>query len=381
MNRWTKQPHRRGRSRRWIGYLLSFLLGVLLTFSVYTYLMREKPLSPEDFSRKVFLVDQIIQSQLDEIGIPKKNILFHQSLLKKEGGLAWKQSSMKVQVLSSLPFSLIEGNFKRSLSALGKPVSIQSSQITESLHLEVKVLDRVTHQLTFIPSSPSALKTALRPKIAIVIDDLGGENKISQELLRWNLPITFSILPFLPHSETLAKEAHRKGKEVILHLPMEPRGYPQTKAGEGVLLEEMDESRLLRQLSKDIEAVPYIKGVSNHMGSRLMEDPEKIRIVFSELKRRGLFFLDSRTTPQTVGLQVAQSVGLRVKERSLFIDHSSDEEEIKQRLERLIQFSLSTGKAIGIGHPHPSTLKSLKEMIPKMKEKGIELVPLSAVME
>jgi hypothetical protein len=72
---------------------------------------------------------------------------------------------------------------------------------------------------------------------------------------------------------------------------------------------------------------------------------------------------------------------LRVKERSLFIDHSSDEEEIKQRLERLIQFSLSTGKAIGIGHPHPSTLKSLKEMIPKMKEKGIELVPLSAVME
>ena len=364
-----------------MGYALSFLLGVLLTFGGYTYLIREKLLSPEDFSQKVFLVDQIIQSQLYEIGIPKKNILLHQSSLKKEGGLAWEQSSMKVQVVPSLPFSLIEGNFRRSLSVLGKPISIQSSRISESLHLEVKVSDRVTHQLTFISSIPSTLKTSLRPRIAIVIDDLGGENKISQELLRWDLPITFSILPFMTYSKTLAEEAYRKGKEVILHLPMEPRGYPQTRPGEGVLLEEMDETRLLRQLSRDIEAVPHIKGVSNHMGSRLMEDPEKIRIVFSELKRRGLFFLDSRTTPQTVGLEVAQSVGLKAMERSLFIDHSSDEDEIKQKLDRLIQFSLSTGKAVGIGHPHPSTLKSLKEMIPRIKEKGIEIVPLSAVME
>jgi polysaccharide deacetylase 2 family uncharacterized protein YibQ len=377
----AKQPHSRGKWRGWLGYLVSFFLGVLLTFGGYTYLKQEKPFSQEDFSKKVFLVDQIIQSQLYEIGIPKKNILLHRSSLKKRGGLVWEQSSLKVQVLPSLPFSLIEGNFRRSLSGLGKPVSVQSSHISEALHLEVKILDRVTHQVTFVSSTPSSVKAALRPKMAIVIDDLGGENKISQELLRWDLPITFSILPFTPYSKILAEEAHRKGKEIILHLPMEPRGYPQIKPGEGVLLEEMDEARLLRQLSRDIEAVPYIKGVSNHMGSRLMEDREKIKIVLSELKRRGLFFLDSRTTPQTVGLEVAQSVGVKAVERSLFIDHSSNEEEIKQKLERLVRFSLSTGKAIGIGHPHPSTLKILKEMIPKMKAKGIEIVPLSVLME
>jgi polysaccharide deacetylase 2 family uncharacterized protein YibQ len=143
----------------------------------------------------------------------------------------------------------------------------------------------------------------------------------------------------------------------------------------------MDEEKLLRQLSKDIEVVPYIKGVSNHMGSRLMEDPEKVKIILSELKRRGLFFLDSRTTSQTVGLQTAESIGLKAMERTLFLDHSSNESDIKQKLERLIEISLSTGKAIGIGHPHPSTIKSLKEMIPKMKEKGIDIVPLSSVME
>jgi polysaccharide deacetylase 2 family uncharacterized protein YibQ len=371
-----------------MGYFFSFFLGALLIIGGYLFLTREKPLPQKDFSKKVFLIDQSIQGQLYEMGIQKKNILLHQSSSKKEEGLIWKQSSLKIRVLPSLPFSLIEGNFRHRLSSLGKPVSIQSSQTREFLHLEIRVADRITHQLTFfysIPSTfysiPSTLKTALRPKIAIVIDDLGGENKRSQELLRLDFPVTFSILPFTPYSKTLAGEAHRKGKEIILHLPMEPHGYPQTRPGEGVLLEEMDEARLLRQLSKDIEAVPHIKGVNNHMGSRLMEDPEKMEIIFSELKRRGLFFLDSRTTPQTIGLQIAQSVGLKAMERSIFIDNSSTKEDIKQQLEQLIRLSLSKGKAIGIGHPHPSTLKAIKEMVPKMKEKGIDIVPLSEVME
>lgn len=377
----AKKPHKRGRSRRWVGYFFSFFLGALLIIGGYLFLTREKPLSQKDFSKKVFLVDQIIQGQLYEMGIQKKNILLHQSSSKKEEGLTWKQSSLKIHVLPSLPFSLIERNFRRGLSTLGKPVSIQFSQTRESLHLEIRVADRITHQLTFFSSIPSTLKTALRPKIAIVIDDLGVENKISQELLRWDFPVTFSILPFTPYSKTLAGEAHRKGKEIILHLPMEPHGYPQTRPGEGVLLEEMDEAKLLRQLSKDIEAVPHIKGVNNHMGSRLMENPEKIEIILSELKRRGLFFLDSRTTPQTIGLQVAQSVGLKAMERSIFIDNSSTEEDIKQQLEQLIRLSLSKGKAIGIGHPHPSTLKAIKEMVPKMKEKGIDIVSLSEMME
>jgi polysaccharide deacetylase 2 family uncharacterized protein YibQ len=347
----ARQRNRRGRLKKWAPYFFFFFLGVFLILGGYLYLTREKPPSQEEFSEKVILVDQIVRGQLYEMGIQKKNILLQQSSSRKAGGLTWKQSSLKVRVLRPRSFSSIEGDFKRSLSALGETVSIQSSETAESLRLEIKVLNRVTHQLIFVPSPPSTLKAALHPKIAIVIDDLGSKDKISQELLRWDLPITFAILPFAPFSKRLAGEAHRRGKEVILHLPMEPQGYPQ------------------------------IKGVSNHMGSRLMEDPEKIKIVFSELKRRGLFFLDNRTTAQTTGLQVAQSVGLKAVERSVFIDHSTTEEDIKGQLEQLIQVSLSRGKAIGIGHPHPSTIKSIKEMIPKMKEKGIEIVPLSAVME
>ena len=377
----AKPRHSRGRSRGWIGYLLSFFLGVLLTFGGVAYLTKEKPLSQEDFSKKVFLVDQIIQSQLYEIGIPRKDILLHQSTSKRERGLAWKESAQKVQVSRTLPFTLIEENLKRSLSQLGRTVAIHSSQSAESLHLDIRVQDRRTHRLTFVMLQPTTEKAVLRPKIALVIDDLGGERLIARELLEWDLPLTFSVLPFTAYAKSIAREAHQKGKEVILHIPMEPHGYPKVRPGEGALLGEMNEESLRRQLVKDIEAVPYIKGASNHMGSRLMEDPEKVKIILSELKRRRLFFLDSRTTPQTVGINVAQGVGVKAMERSLFIDHSLDEEDIKQRIEKLIILSLSNGKAIGIGHPHPSTIKSLRAMIPKMKEKGIEIVPLSAVME
>jgi polysaccharide deacetylase 2 family uncharacterized protein YibQ len=357
-----------------MGYSLSFFLGVLLTFGGYTYLTREKPFSPEDFSQKVFIADKIINSQLYEIGIAKKDVLLERSTPKREGGIVWTESLLKVQIPRSSSLSLVEKHFRRSLSSAGKPFSVDSSESGKSLQLEVKVMDRVTHRLTFLyPES--------RARVAIVIDDLGKESPISREILNWDLPLTLSILPFTPHAKSIASEAHQKGRDVILHLPMEPYGYPKIQPGEGALLEEMDEEELLRQLSKDIEAIPYIKGVSNHMGSRLMEDPKKIEIILSELKRRELFFLDSRTTPQTKGLQTAKSLGLRVAERNIFLDNSQNEEDVKQQLEKLIHLALSKGKAIGIGHPHPSTIKSLKEMIPKMQEKGIEIVPLSDLIE
>ena len=375
------QRSKRGGGRPWIGYLLSFLFGCLLALLGTLYLTEERPLSKEAFSQKTFLIDQIIRSQFYEIGILRKDIFFRQSLSKQEGVLTWEASLMKIRLARSLPFSLIEENLKRSLSRLGKPISLRSVTGKDSLNLDIKVQNRMTHQLTFLYAKPSLPKIAVRPKVAIVIDDLGGENQMSQEILHWNVPLTLSILPFTPYSKVLAQQAHQRGKEVILHLPMEPYGYPQTKPGEGVLLQEMEEEKLLRQLSRDLEAVPNIKGVSNHMGSRLMEDPGKVRIIMKELKRRGLFFLDSRTSPQTMGIQIAESIGVRATERNLFLDHSQDPEEIKRQLEKLVQLSLETGSAIGIGHPHPSTLKSLKEMIPRMKEKGIKIVPLSSLVE
>jgi hypothetical protein len=112
-----------------------------------------------------------------------------------------------------------------------------------------------------------------------------------------------------------------------------------------------------------------------------MEDAEKMKIILTELRNRGLFFLDSRTTPQTVGLETANAIGLEAAERTVFLDNELNEEAIGQSLERLLRLSLSKGKAIGIGHPHPLTIQAIKKMTPKMREKGVEVVPLSAFMK
>ena len=318
------------------------------------------------------------------MGFSKKDILDVQTSQKKAGKVAWKQSFMKIQFPRSLSFSVIEGNFKESIAALERSISLQSVQKPSSLRLDVMVQEHLTHQLTFIPSSPppsvKAGKTPFRPQMALVIDDLGEEVQVSQELLRWNVPITFSILPYTSRGKSLALEAHQKGKEIILHLPMEPQGYPKANPGKGVLLHDMTPEQLRRQLLEDIEAIPHIKGVSNHMGSRLMEDGGTLRIILSELKKRDLYFLDSRTSAQTVGLETARSLGLRAGERNVFLDHTSGEEAVKQSVERLIQLSLSHGKAIGIGHPHTDTLKTLKAMIPKIQARGIEIVPVSEIL-
>lgn len=366
----TKSSQRR--AKRWLGLLLALFLGGFLALGVYI-LLWERPHPPDAFSKNMFVAEKIVQSQLYEIGIPKKDVVILRST-KREGETVWAESSLRVEIPRSLSFSVVEASFKQSLSSAGKSFSIQSMQKEKTLQLTVKVMDRVTHRLTFVHLEP-------RARVAIVIDDLGEGGKLSREIVGMDLPLTLSVLPFASHAKEIALEANLKGKEVILHLPMEPHDYPKVRPGEGVLLNKMDEAELLRQLSRDIEAVPHIKGASNHMGSRLMEDPGKMRIILSDLKRRGLFFLDSRTTPQTVGFRTAKSIGVRAAEKTLFLDHSSREKDIRERMEELTRIALLKGKAIGIGHPHPSTVKVLKEMIPKMQEKGIEIVPLSELVE
>jgi polysaccharide deacetylase 2 family uncharacterized protein YibQ len=143
----------------------------------------------------------------------------------------------------------------------------------------------------------------------------------------------------------------------------------------------MEEKELLRQLRKDLEAVPFITGVNNHMGSRFMEQGEKVRLMLSELKQRKLFFLDSRTTSKSQGYPIAQELDLRADTRDLFLDNESDVGYTKLQLQQLIRIARDHGSAIGICHPYPSTITALKEMIPQIKAEGIEIVPLSQALD
>lgn len=216
-----------------------------------------------------------------------------------------------------------------------------------------------------------------KPKIAIVIDDMGQDIKHLRELLGVDMPITIAILPFLPHSKDVAEEADKNNMEVLLHVPMEPKDMKNNNPGKGAILSTMPEDKIYDTLSKDIEAVPHIKGVNNHMGSKLTEDAARMRVVLNMLKDKNLFFLDSKTTAKSAAYKTAKEIGLRAAERQIFLDNEQDVSYIKKQINELIKMAKKNGSAIAIGHPHPSTFAAIKEMAAELKSEEIEVVPVS----
>jgi polysaccharide deacetylase 2 family uncharacterized protein YibQ len=224
------------------------------------------------------------------------------------------------------------------------------------------------------PSTPSL------PRVAIVIDDLGYNPRIDAAFIKLTAPISFSFLPFGPHTKETAALAHNCGKDILLHLPMEAASSPESKVGPGALFLNMDGNTIAAQIQADMEAVPYVKGINNHMGSKFTADAGKMEIVLREIQKKGLFYLDSRTTPLTKGLSVARSLGVRSAERDVFLDNKQEANAIRAQIARLISEAHTHGSAIGIGHSHPVTYQVLKKDLPVLK-KQVKIVPVSELVE
>jgi hypothetical protein len=218
-------------------------------------------------------------------------------------------------------------------------------------------------------------------KVAIIIDDIGYDLAPLRELIQIDAPMTFAIFPYGPHSVEAAKTLHRNGRQILLHLPMEPRQYPRIKTDKGALLMSMDHDTIKRQLEQDLQAIPYVVGVNNHMGSRFMEDPEKLFIVMQAIKDKGLFFIDSRTTPLSRGYEVAVKVGIPFAARKVFIDNGKSYSETLKILMLIIEQKKEgdIDDIIMIGHPRNSTVQALKKILPLFKEQGIEIISASGM--
>ena len=217
------------------------------------------------------------------------------------------------------------------------------------------------------------------PKVAIIIDDLGYDRRIARKFLDLDAGLTFAVLPLAPHTRLIAATIFKKGGELMLHLPMEPLEYPSVDPGPGALLSSMSADDLIAQLRENLSDVPGIKGVNNHMGSKLTAESARLYQVFSVLKQEGLFFIDSRSTAETVGRPSARLFQLPFAERDVFIDHVQDPELIRLRVKELILIARKNGEAIGIAHPSKTTLRILEEMLPMLK-KEVQLVPASHVV-
>jgi polysaccharide deacetylase 2 family uncharacterized protein YibQ len=212
--------------------------------------------------------------------------------------------------------------------------------------------------------------------VAIIIDDLGYDRALAEKLIDLNEPFTVSVLPHSPHQQAIARLAHDRGLEVMLHLPMEPLEYPEIDPGPGALLSAMSPDELLRVLEENLAAVPHVAGVNNHMGSKLTARSEQIYQVFSVLKRRGLFFIDSRTTNESICRASARLFQIPFTQRDVFLDHYHDAAFIRRQIRELVRIAQLRGEAVGIAHPHPLTYRILKEELPALRRQ-VEIVPVS----
>jgi uncharacterized protein len=216
-------------------------------------------------------------------------------------------------------------------------------------------------------------------RVALVIDDLGRSVEDLPPLEGLGVPVTYAVLPFQEQTPQVVAELRRRGAEILLHLPMEPKNGEDP--GPGALLRGMSDEELREKTLAALAAVPGAVGVNNHMGSGLSAEREPMRTVLGVLAGRGLFFLDSRTSAASVGYEVARELGVPAAERQVFLDGEPTPEAITAQFQRLLGLARLHGAAVAIGHPHPETLAALAREVPRAKAEGYEFVPVSYLLD
>lgn len=216
-------------------------------------------------------------------------------------------------------------------------------------------------------------------RLAIIIDDVAGDELAVDSIFALPNKLTLSVLPNHPHSSEIALEAHRRGYEVMLHLPMESETNEAPEVQQ--LRSGMSASEISQGLREMLQSVPYAAGVNNHQGSRATSDAKLMEELMPLLRERKLFFIDSRTTAATVAYDTAERDGVRTGFRNVpFLDDVQEYAAIRQQLERAFHGAREKGEAIVIGHPHAETLRVLREMLPQAQSQGIQLVHASTLV-
>lgn len=217
------------------------------------------------------------------------------------------------------------------------------------------------------------------PVISIIIDDLGYRLEAGRQAVDLPGNLTLAFLPHAPYARRLAERAHRRDKEIMLHLPMQSDNGK--RLGPGALTTGQKERAFKQVLHRSLASIPHVRGFNNHMGSTLTRDRHRMRwLMQSAMFRRDLYFVDSRTTADTVAEDEALRHGIPVARRDVFLDYEKDTAIVEQQLAELIRLARANGTALAIGHPYPGTLAVLDKWLPTLSQQGVRLVPVSTLI-
>ena len=217
------------------------------------------------------------------------------------------------------------------------------------------------------------------PRVAIIIDDLGDRLRDGRRVIDLPGQLTFGILPYTPYAKKLAAYASERNKELLLHLPME--AVEQKYLGKAGLHSAMSQEEFFTSLNTSLGFIKNIRGVSNHMGSRLTQNTQMMSWLMQGISQHGdLYFVDSRTIDTSRALISARDQGLAHATRDVFLDHDRQPERIRKQWNYFIKYANRKGSAIAIAHPYPETIHFLKEVLPELEQNNIKLVPVSELI-
>ena len=297
-------------------------------------------------------------------------------------GVSNHLSSDNIYVSVSDPAQLTA--IRQSLLAIARKhrLTLGESRSAGMMRFDLAFDGNRTHMVDVIVPLPARAAAApakghsAAPKLAIIFDDLGYDRAAADQLLSLDFPLTVSVLPHLPLSSEVAEEAHRRGDEVLLHLPMQSETDEARREPEelrvGMTAQQVDSA-----LEGMLGTVPYAAGVNNHQGSRATADAALMEELMPALRSHNLFFIDSRTTAASQAFQAAERAGVPAASRKVFLDDTPTREAVTTQLDLAARDAARSGSAIAIGHPHPATIEAITEEVPRLEARGIRLVFVS----
>lgn len=246
--------------------------------------------------------------------------------------------------------------------------------------IAVRHKEKTLFLIHFFDGDEKILPKVPKPRLAIIIDDLGANMPSARALLAIDLPLTFAVMPDLEYSRQVAELANSQNREVMLHIPMEPRDYPKHNPGDNALFDNLAAPELRKRLLGYLQQIPHVSGGNNHMGSRFTENGPGMAAVLAVLHEKQLFFVDSRTSNRSVAAAEAKVVRIPFGARDVFLDNVREVEVIRKEIRKLAGLARRKGEAIGICHPYPQTIEALAKEAEMLRSQGIEVVPASKLV-
>jgi len=319
-------------------------------------------------------VDFALLEALRTSGIDMQQLQLNEVLVRKHEGQDYHFQRLRIPQVKNRDSFLLA--FQQSL-ATRIPQAFLSG---ESGHILVRIDGVNTHDILLAKGvEPQSIEKKVEntgPKLVVVIDDVGENMKVLKGLLSIDLPIVYAVWPASSHMSESVGLIRKSNREMLVHFPMQPQGYPHVDPGEGALFVKMNAKQIKATVRRYATMVSGAIGVNNHMGSKFTENKPGMRVALKEFKRLGLFFLDSMTTPNSVGRSVARSISIPFYKRNVFLDNVKDVSAIVHQLRKAERLALSRGHAIAIGHPHPATLAALRQWATH-RSKRVSVIPIS----